>query len=105
MKLVSLTFCFLVTAFTALSQNYAYSFEGELSTKQITELEAEIKNIKTVSSCKIKMKDAFKGQVYIEISPESQRAEGSSQFSPVDIKKLLISKDLMPLNFIELKEK
>lgn len=103
MKLVLLVFCFAITSLSSYAQKYAYSFEGSLTTIQVQELESEILQLKSVASCKIKLKDETKGEIFLELAPSPARAESEEGFSPTDIKRMLISKDLMPLNFIELK--
>lgn len=103
MKLVLLFSFFVMSTLTLNAQKYAYSFEGTLTASQFQELEAEILNLKLVNSCKIKIKDASKGEIFIEVVQTNVRAEGSDQFSSVDVKKILIEKGLMPLYFIELK--
>jgi hypothetical protein len=103
MKLALLAFCCIVTTFTSFSQKFAYSFEGVLNSTIIQELESEISNLENITSCKIKMKDTSKGEVFFEIKYLELRAEGQEQFSPVDVKRILLEKSLMPLNFIELK--
>jgi len=104
-KILSL-FSAIILSISAFSQNYSYSFSGEMDISQISNYEKECMKFNQVKAVKIKYKpDSQKGEVIIVTKeiPKDQRREGMVLFQPTDIKKFLISKGLTPMNFKELK--
>ena len=104
-KLISLTF-FLALFSTAYSQDFSYSFDGQLDQASINKLESDCVNITTISSAKVKYKeDAQKGEIILFlVVNENTRSELDDQFSPTDIKKILINSGLAPGEFRQLKK-
>ena len=104
-KLISLTF-FLALSSTAYSQDFSYSFDGQLDQTSINKLESDCANITTIRSAKVKFKeDAQKGEIILFLLVnENSRAELDDQFSPIAIKKILIDSGLTPGEFRQLKK-
>jgi hypothetical protein len=97
-----LLFAFLCT-FTAFSQNYSYSFEGSLSSDELHSLQVKCDAIPFVSTCKIQYKiEAGRGEVKFRVLSAKERPDKSEQFSPIDMKRVLIEAKVQPLDFIQL---
>lgn len=90
-------FCF----FQSNAQNYSYSFEGNLSTEQIVELEKSINALNGIEYCKIAVKSEMNGEVFLYIASKSR--ENESEFSAADVKNILHQFNLTPKEFIETK--
>ena len=104
-KFVSLTF-FLAFFTTAYSQDFSYSFNGQLDQASINKLEGDCLQFEAIHSAKVKYKeDSQKGEImlFLEVK-ENQRAEADGQFNVTDIKKLLIDSGLTPGEFRQLKK-
>lgn len=92
-------FCF---AFAAYGQDAAYSFKGHLDQALILKIENDCKSITGVKSAKVRYKeDSERGEILIDlIDLDNNRTEGSNQvYSPIDIKALLVSNGLEPLDY------
>lgn len=96
---------FLLFSITAYSQNYSYSFEGELNQSTLLEIEKRCLDMKEVSSAKVKYKeDVQKGEILIELFvDDKKRAEADNRFKAVDIKKILLDLNLNPGEFRQTK--
>lgn len=97
----------LLFSVVMFAQDYSYSFSGNLDISQISNYEKECLKFNQVESVKIKYKaDSQKGEVIIITKdiPKDQSRQGMELFSPIDIKKFLISKGLTPINFKEIKK-
>ena len=104
-KIISLTF-FLAFFTTAYSQDFSYSFDGQLDQASINKLENDCSQITAIRSTKVKYKeDSQKGEILLFlVVNENHRAELDNQFQPTDIKKILIDSGLVPGEFRQLKK-
>ena len=67
-------------------------------------MEKELSQVTGISNSKVKMKeDTEFGEVFISIKKQPDLKESELQFSPVDVKNILISHQLTPIQFIESK--
>ena len=96
---------FLLFSSSAYSQNYSYTFEGELNQTTLLEIEKRCQDMKEVSSAKVKYKeDAQKGEILIELFEDNKRrAEADDRFKAVDIKRILLDLNLNPGEFRQTK--
>ncbi|MBL1280515.1 MAG: hypothetical protein COA33_009595 [Fluviicola sp.] len=107
MKTTTTLLLCLFFASISYSQSYVYSFEGTLDSSSIPDLERICENIQSVHSVKIKYKeDSEMGEIFITLdeSEKNRTGEQEALFSPVDFKAFLISNNLTPLDFRELKK-
>ena len=89
------------------SQTYVYTFEGDLELSSISFMEKECSTFQSIASVKIKYKeDSKKGEFYITLNEDekNRRAESDFHFSPVDVKSYMISHNLSPLTFRQIKD-
>lgn len=104
MKILLLLLFVIGTSISSNAQNYIYYFEGELDQEGISLIESELSTIVGVSSTKVKIKEGTtNGEVFISLLKRPERSENDTQFSPSDVKKILISHQLNPIEFIESK--
>lgn len=104
-KLIIFSSFVFVTQF-GFSQNYAYSFSGTLSSDQITQLEERCTAQSEVTSAKLKYKqDSQKGEIILFVEPNTTLGEARVGFSAADIKQVIQSFGLSPIDFVELKTK
>jgi hypothetical protein len=97
-----LLFIFLCT-FTGFSQSYSYSFEGVLDSEELSSLQEKCQGIPYVETCKVQYKvEKGGGEIKFRVTSAEDRPEASEQFSPIDMKRVLIEAKLMPLDFIQL---
>jgi hypothetical protein len=95
-----LSFAFCAFSSFFFSQNFAYSFQGKLSIEQQNILQKEILDIHLISNCELKYKtDSERGEIIFFVLKNESRSESSEEFSPVEIKSLLIKQQLEPLEF------
>jgi len=97
----------LLVSSNSFSQTYLFTFSGELDPFSITKLENECSQLKDVKSTKIKYKpESHKGELYVTLieKKKSVRTEKDESFSPIPLKSFLLSKNLSPLSFRELKK-
>lgn len=88
------------------SQHYAYSFSGDISSDQISQIEERCAALPEVTSAKLRYKDdSHKGEVFVHVEPNNSQGEARLAFSAADLKKVLQSFGLSPIDFIELKTK
>lgn len=104
-KFISLTF-FLAVFTSAYSQDFSYSFDGQLDQASINKLESDCSKISTIRSAKVKYKeDSKKGEIILFlVENKNQRAELDDQFNPTDLKKILIESGLAPGEFRQVKK-
>lgn len=96
--ILSIALCAVSSCF--YSQNFAYSFQGNLTVEQQNSLLKKILDLPLVSSCEMKYKtDSERGEILFNIKEKETRSEGSDEFSPVQIKSLFIEQELEPLEF------
>ena len=104
-KLIIFSAFVFVTQFGS-SQNYAYSFSGALTTEQIAQIENRCSEQPEVTYAKLKYKlDSQKGEVILFVEPNISAGERNVGFSAADIKQVLQSFGLTPIDFVELKTK
>lgn len=96
---------FLLFFSTAYSQNYSYTFEGELNQTTLLEVEKRCLEMEKVTSAKVKYKeDIQKGEILIQLLvDDKKRAEADHRFKAVDIKKMLLDLNLNPGEFRQIK--
>lgn len=81
---------------------YSYSFENVSSENQIDLLKKDVESLKNILSVKtIYKKDSGKGLLIVEVSEKNNRRESEEGFDITQLKKLIISNQLTP---IELKQ-
>lgn len=104
-KIFSLTL-FLLLFSAAFSQNYSYSFDGELNQSTLSEIESKCLKFEFVSSAKIRYKeDTQKGELLIHlIIKGDKRAESDGQFKATDIKQIFLDSNLNPGEFRKLND-
>lgn len=102
MKQILLLLFFTGISICSRAQNYIYYFEGELDQESISLIEKELSLVIGVATSKIK-EDSGYGEIIISLITRPERSEAETQFSPVDLKNILISHQLTPLQFIESK--
>lgn len=97
----------MLISISAYGQSYSYSFNGELDIEDINAIEKECAQLTEVKWAKCRYKsDRMAGELLIEIKPvemEDHR-EDKSQFSPIEVKMLLIARNLEPLDFRSIKK-
>lgn len=106
MKRILLFSFFTCISLVGYSQQYSYSFEGALAIDQIQKIEERCNTLPEVSSAKVKYKDdSQRGEVIIYIKPSNERGESRTMFKASDLKQIMQSYSLSPLEFRELKSK
>lgn len=86
----------LVSSNFVFGQTYNYTFEGSLDNEQLRMIEEKCLKLPQVTECKVKYKpESKKGEILIYID-QTESDEGVLQFSPIDVKNLLITLDLIP---------
>jgi len=86
------------------SQEYAYAFKGTLSTDQQESIKRKILALPDVKSCDLKIKSEKQvGEFLFYVEPKLVRSEQDSEFSPVQIKTILLENNLEPLDFRQIK--
>lgn len=102
MKRKLITGLLVFYAFTSYGQDAAYSFKGHLDQGTLSKLENDCRLIVGVKSAKVRYKeDSERGEILFDLVELGEtRTEGSNQdFSPVDIKTLIIESGLEPLDY------
>lgn len=89
--------------FGSIGQTYSYSFKGELTSSEQIEIVEKIEQLSAIQNTKIRYKEDRRAGEFIFEIQTSERAESDVQFSAQDLKSILVSYELEPLNFIELK--
>lgn len=106
MKKLIIFSAFVLIAQFGFSQQYAYSFSGTLTSDQITQIEQRCTAQAEVTSAKLKYKESSqKGEVILYVEPKTSLGEARVGFSAADIKQVLQSFGLSPIDFVELKTK
>lgn len=83
-----------------LTRMHYYSFQGQASPEQLDFLQQDLKNMAFVSEVKIEYKpEKGGGQVRLISKENAVVSEGDQEFSAVNIKRALISKGLMPVEY------
>lgn len=99
-----LTCFFIATTSYFFSQNFAYSFKGNLTVEQQNALIKDVLEIPTISTCELRYKsDSNKGEILFYVPEKTTRSDSSSEFSPALVKELFLSKELEPLDFRKIK--
>jgi hypothetical protein len=107
MKITTLFLLGLMASNFSFSQTFSYSFSGELNASKIVKIEKKCKNIASVANAKFKYKeDSERGELILilEENQKSLRAEADNQFSPSDIKTIMIDNNLSPISFRKISE-
>ena len=107
MKITTLILLGLLSSNFSYSQTFTYTFSGGLNASKIEQIEKECAKINSVSIAKLKYKeDSEKGELIIVLkeNQKSLRPEADNQFSPIDIKRIMIDNSLSPLSFRKISE-
>ena len=107
MKITTLLLLGLLASNFSFSQTFVYSFSGELNPSKILNLEKQCENIVSIEKAKFKYKeDSERGELILILkeNQKSLRAEADNQFSPIDIKKIMIDNNLSPISFRKISE-
>lgn len=96
-RLIGTAACLFLSA-SAFSQTYSYPFKGEADTELQQKLEREGAQIKHVEWAKCRYKaDSKGGELIIKVEPGTpQNNEIRDEFSPIEVKRLLIDNHLEP---------
>ncbi len=79
-------------------KQYQYSFQGQLTSQSISDLENKLAALQFVTMAKIKYKaDSQKGEVFLQTKERTSTSESDEGFNLVELKKLLISNNLTPI--------
>lgn len=106
MKNYIILLVFGLISLQGFSQNYSYSFNGEVSFDDIKKIEDRVAALPEVNSAKVRYKeDSQKGEILIHIVPSSERVESRVTFKASELKQILQSYGLTPSQFVELKAK
>lgn len=107
--LVFLTFCSVVfsqkteakpTTKKEITKMHYYTFTGTASQEQLDFLQQDLKSIEFVNEVKIEYKsEKHAGQVRLITKEYQVTSEGDKQFSPTIIKKTLLNKGFMPVEY------
>lgn len=105
MKKAILLILLVFSNYWSFSQQYAYSFQGELSHDQQRNLIKKCESIKNVDWIKLKYKeDSSKGELIIQCVKQLERSEIEEGFSPIEIKKAFVSMGIEPKEFRKLND-
>jgi hypothetical protein len=104
MKKILFTF-FLLLSYNSFAQTFAYSFEGTLIPEHFKNFEMEFLSIKGVHTIEFRLKtEQQRGEIIFSTElPSSKDEDPDSQFTPSDVKQLLIRYSLNPLDFRRIK--
>lgn len=95
---------FVFCHFFSFGQSASYGFTGLLSSEERASLEAKALEIQGVLEIKCKYKeDSQRGELIIDLleGDKIKRAEeDAQQFSPIELKQLLLDFHLTPLDFV-----
>jgi hypothetical protein len=86
------------------AQTFAYSFSGSLSQSESEKFRAEVLKIPSILTFELKTKpDLNKGEIILSVDPMDNRGETDHPFSPADLKAILITYSLEPIEFRQIK--
>ncbi|MDO8999212.1 MAG: hypothetical protein Q7W45_05560 [Bacteroidota bacterium] len=81
-----------------LKKQYNYTFKGQLNSQSILDLENRLSSLVFVTMAKIKYKaDSQKGELFLHTSEKAISSEEDKGFDLIELKKLLISNNLEPI--------
>lgn len=104
MRSFYIALAFVLSHFVSFGQSASYGFTGKISLEERESLEIRAGKIPGILSIKCKYKeDSERGELIIELHEvdKNKRAEEDlPQFSPVDLKRLLLEFNLTPVDFI-----
>lgn len=105
MKKILFTFFILLLNYNSFAQTFAYSFEGTLTPENFKNFEMEFLSIKGVQTIEFRLKpEPQRGEIIFSTElPSSKDEDPDLQFTPSDIKQLLIRYSLNPLDFRRIK--
>lgn len=102
MKHILLCVC-LCSFFSAFSQDFTYSFRGEISDTDL--LESKLLALPDVGAVKFRYKqEKMVGEILLFLKEKNLSRENEENFSPVEVKKILIDAGLQPNQFTVLKK-
>ena len=107
MKITTLLLLGLLASNFSYSQTFSYTFKGGLNASVIEQIEKDCTKINSVSVTKLKYKeDSERGEIIIVLkdNQKSLRPEADNQFSPIDIKRIILDNNLSPLTFRKISE-
>lgn len=107
MKITTLLMLGLMASNFSFSQSFSYSFSGKLNSSKIEKIKKKCTAISSISKAKFKYKeDSERGELIIILDKNQKalRPEADNQFSPIEIKKLMIDNKLSPLSFRKISE-
>ena len=100
--LLAILFC--ASASLLFSQDYSYSFKGNLTADKESSLVTKISSAEGVEYCKVRYKpDSEKGEIILTIEKKEIRSEDQEVFSPAAIKAILLEHQLEPIDFHSIK--
>lgn len=101
---IIITCSFCIFNSLLFSQNFAYSFQGSLSIEDQNRITKEVLDVRGISTCEMKYKnDSQRGELLFYVKEEEIRSESPEEFSPVQIKEILIQFQLSPIDFRRIK--
>lgn len=104
MKRLVLSSAMLFISGIIYSQEFAYSFRGNLTLEKQESIKKEILSLPRVNSCDLKLKPEKQvGEFFFYVEPLNTRTESPDEFSPVMIKTLFIENNLEPMDFRQIK--
>lgn len=81
-----------------VKKQYQYSFDGQLNSQSIMDIESKLSALKFVTMAKIKYKaDSQKGEVFLYTQERTATSESDKGFDLIELKRLLISNNLTPI--------
>lgn len=86
------------------SQEFAYAFKGTLTTDQQESIKKNILSLPGIRSCDLRIKsEKQSGEFFFYVEPKNHRSDNETEFSPVQIKTILLENKLEPLDFRQIK--
>jgi len=87
------------------SQQYSYSFSGQIEDEVLSAMVGDIEKLEGVTQAKWRYKsERLAGEVFLFIE-ESKDRINPFPFSPIRVKELMLQFGLTPMEFIEIKHK
>ena len=104
MKRLVFILLLILSSIELKAQTFAYSFSGSLEQPELEKFKSSITELPTILSLDLKIKsDSNKGEIIFSIQNMDNQGENDLNFSPVDIKAILLKFGLEPLEFRQLK--
>lgn len=98
---ILLLFFGLFLSIHSFGQTYSYSFSGKIESESGNALTVQCAALPEVHSCKLRYKDnEEKGELILEVNiVKKEGSEGAPDFSPIEVKRILIEMGLSPVSF------